>query len=182
MTIYISESKFHCRIRANRYHISVQNSILNIICITTEQWEPCHLDPEDHKPPLLVVLLKKKWGIKKKRFIIRVELHIVYKRLKSIRTIAIFLCQLNSTQPDWSPMLTEVMLSSLGDRKQFLYEWEVVVLYQTPLCSVLSEDVCVAFSLEASMLYGRWHVKWNESDQRVRLNWNRGMVPWIRFV
>ena len=38
--------------------------------------------------------------------------------------------------------------------------------------SALSEDVCLAFSLEASMLYSRWHV----SDQRVRENCESGMV------
>ena len=36
------------------------------------------------------------------------------------------------------------------------------------LCVVrLREDVRVAFFFEMSMLYGRWHVKWNESDKRV---------------
>ena len=34
------------------------------------------------------------------------------------------------------------------------------------LASVLSEDVCVAFSFEAVMLHGGWHVKWNVSDKR----------------
>ena len=28
---------------------------------------------------------------------------------------------------------------------------------------LLSVDVCVAFTFEASMLYGRWHVNWNVS-------------------
>ena len=36
------------------------------------------------------------------------------------------------------------------------------------MLSVLSEYVCVAFSLEAYMLNGRWHVKWNMFDQRVK--------------
>ena len=48
--------------------------------------------------------------------------------------------------------------------------------------SVLSEEVCVAFSFETSICYGRWHVKWNVSDQRVGLNCNGGMVSLICFV
>ena len=39
-----------------------------------------------------------------------------------------------------------------------------------------SEDVCVALSFKASMLYGRWHVRWNVSDKRVRVKCKRGMV------
>ena len=35
--------------------------------------------------------------------------------------------------------------------------------------SVSSEVVCVRFSLEASTLYGRWHVQWNVYDKRVDL-------------
>ena len=42
--------------------------------------------------------------------------------------------------------------------------------------SDLSADVCVAFSFEACVLYGRWHVKWNVSNVRVRVNCKRGMV------
>ena len=42
--------------------------------------------------------------------------------------------------------------------------------------SVFNEDVCVAFSFEASMLYGRRHVKWNVSDQRVQVNCKLGMI------
>ena len=38
------------------------------------------------------------------------------------------------------------------------------------MLSVLSEDVCEAFSFESSMLYSKWHVKWNLSDNRVRVN------------
>ena len=38
--------------------------------------------------------------------------------------------------------------------------------------SVLSEDVCVAFSFESSMLYGKWQVECNLSDKRVRVNFN----------
>ena len=55
-------------------------------------------------------------------------------------------------------------------------EWEVVVLNSPLVLSVLSKDVCVAFSFEASMMYGRWNVKWNVSDQRVRVNFKRGIV------
>ena len=44
------------------------------------------------------------------------------------------------------------------------------------MLSDLSEDVCVAFLFDASMLYGSWHVKWNVSGQRVRVNCKRGMV------
>ena len=46
----------------------------------------------------------------------------------------------------------------------------------TLVLSVLSEDVCVAFSLELSMLYSKWHVKWNLSEKRVRVNCKPGMV------
>ena len=42
--------------------------------------------------------------------------------------------------------------------------------------SVLSEDVCVAFSFESSMLYSKWHVKLNMSDMRVRVNRKCEMV------
>ena len=41
---------------------------------------------------------------------------------------------------------------------------------------VLSEDVCVAISFEAPMLYGRWRVEWNVSVKRFRVNCNREMV------
>ena len=43
--------------------------------------------------------------------------------------------------------------------------------------SFLSEDVWVAFSFESSMLYSKWHVEWNWSDKRVRVNCKCGMVP-----
>ena len=36
--------------------------------------------------------------------------------------------------------------------------------------SVLSKDVCVAFSFESSLLYSKWHVKLNLSDKRIRVN------------
>ena len=42
--------------------------------------------------------------------------------------------------------------------------------------SVLSEDVCVAFSFESFMLYSKWRVEWNLSDKRVRVNCKCGMV------
>ena len=42
--------------------------------------------------------------------------------------------------------------------------------------SVLNEDVCVVFSFETSMLYGRCHVKWNGYDKRVLVNFISGMV------
>ena len=42
--------------------------------------------------------------------------------------------------------------------------------------SVLSASVCEAFSFEASMLYGRWHVKRKVSDKRVRVNCKCEMV------
>ena len=42
--------------------------------------------------------------------------------------------------------------------------------------SVLSEDVCVAFLFESSMLYSKWHVQWNLSDKRIRVNCKLGMV------
>ena len=42
--------------------------------------------------------------------------------------------------------------------------------------SVMSEDVCVVFSFESSMLYSKWHVKWNLSDKRVRVKWCREYV------
>ena len=38
------------------------------------------------------------------------------------------------------------------------------------MLSVMSNDVCVAFYFEVSMLYGRWH------DKKVRVNYKRGMV------
>ena len=41
--------------------------------------------------------------------------------------------------------------------------------------SVLSEDVCVGFSFDVSMLYGWWHIKWNVSDQTVRVNCKGGV-------
>ena len=40
--------------------------------------------------------------------------------------------------------------------------------------SVLNADVCVAFSFESSMLYGKWYVKWN--FKRVRVNCKCGIV------
>ena len=42
--------------------------------------------------------------------------------------------------------------------------------------SVLSEDACVAFSFEASILHGRWHIKWNVSNQRVQVNCKSGIL------
>ena len=34
--------------------------------------------------------------------------------------------------------------------------------------SALSEDVCVAFSFESSMVYSKWHIKWKLSDKRIK--------------
>ena len=39
----------------------------------------------------------------------------------------------------------------------------------------------MAFAMETSMLYGTRHVKWNDSNKRVRANNKRGMVSRIRF-
>ena len=50
------------------------------------------------------------------------------------------------------------------------------------MLSVLSDDVGVAFSFEASMLWGRWYVKWTVSDQRVWVNCKSGMALGIYLV